>query len=261
MDLMVKDKVALITGGGEGIGRLVALTLAGEGANVALGDVDLSKAESVAKEVSALGSKALAFKVDVTNWEEVNQMAQKTIDEFKRVDMLAHTPGRGERKAFLSSEKADWDFSVNLNLYGVLNSVKAVIGQMVEQQSGSVAFIVSDAGRVGETNNIVYSAAKGGVIAFSKALAKELGRHNIRVNCVALSAMNTPAGLRFREGLATMMGKEKADELNKRILSNYVIRRFGEPEDAANALCFLLSDRAAWITGQTLSVNGGYCMI
>ncbi len=261
MDLMVKDKVALITGGGEGVGRLVALMLAEEGSDVALGDVDLSKAESVAAEVSALGREALAFKVDVTKWEEVNEMVRKTIDEFKRVDMLVHVPGRGERKSFISSEKADWDFSVNLNLYGVLNTVKAVVGQMVEQRSGSMAFVVSDAGRVGETNNIVYSAAKGGVIAFSKALAKELGRHNIRVNCVALSAMNTPAGLQFREGLAAMMGKETPEELNKKILSNYVIRRFGEPEDAANALCFLVSDRAAWITGQTLSVNGGYCMV
>lgn len=261
MDLHVKDKVAVINGGGEGIGRLCALMLAEEGADIALGDLDLSKAESVAKEVEALGRKALAFKVDVTNADEVNTMAQTTIKELNRIDMLIHTPGRGERKGFIKSEKADWDFALNLNLYGVLNSVKAVIDQMVEQKTGSMAFIVSDAGRVGEANNIVYSAAKGGVIAYTKAIAKELGRYNIRVNSVALSAMNTPAGKQYREGLMSMMGEDKANELNKKILSNYVIRRFGEPEDAANALCFLVSDRASWITGQTLSVNGGYCMI
>ncbi|MFH1350359.1 MAG: SDR family oxidoreductase [Pseudomonadota bacterium] len=260
MDLNVKDKIAFITGGGEGIGEVVAFMLAEEGAHIAVADMDASKVEAVANRVKALGSKCLWFPLDVLNQGQVNEAVQKTVSEFGRIDILVHIPGRGERKSFSSSTKTDWDFSINLNLYGALYSAKAVLDQMVKQQAGSIAFTVSDAGRVGENNNSVYSAAKAGVIAFSKALAKELGRYNIRVNCVALSAMNTPGGLRFREQIAKSLGKDPS-EIEKKILSNYALRRLGEPQDAANALCFLVSDRASWITGQTLSVNGGYCMV
>lgn len=261
MDLGVKDKVALITGGGEGIGKEAAFMLAREGAHVALGDVDEAKVLATTDELKGQGFLALGMKVDVTHFEELKGLAQAAIKEFGRIDILLHTPGRGERKPFTATERSDWDFVIQLNLYGVLNAVKAIVDTMIAQKSGSMAFVVSDAGRVGETFNTVYSAAKAGVIAFSKAIAKELGRHNIRVNCVALSAMNTPGGLRFREQIAQAMGNESLKDLEKKILSNYVLRRFGEVEDAAGALCFLASDRASWITGQTLSVNGGYCMI
>ena len=260
MDLGVEGKVAFITGGGEGIGRIVAEMLAQEGADIALADLDPSEVDSTAKKVRDLGSKSLWFQLDVTNQKQVNEAVQKTLDEFKQIDILVHIPGRGERKAFTSSAREDWDFSIQLNLYGVLNSVKAVVDQMVKQGGGSMAFVVSDAGRVGENNNPVYSAAKGGVIAFSKALAQELGRYKIRINCVALSALDTPGGIKYRGVIAERMGIDQKD-LEKRILRNYHIRRFGEPQDAANALCFLISSRADWITGQTLSVNGGFCMI
>ena len=260
MDLGIKGKVAFITGGGEGIGEIVATMLAEEGADVAVADFDASGAENTAKKVKDIGARSLWFQLDVTNQEQMNGAVQKTLNEFKKIDILVHIPGRGERKPFTASTKEDWDSSVNLNLYGVLNSAKAVVDQMVKQKSGSMVFVVSDAGRVGEFNNSVYSAAKGGVIAFSKALARELGRYNIRANCVALSAMNTPGGFRLREIMAKRLDKDPA-ELEKKMLSNYLIRRFGEPEDAANAICFLISGRANWITGQTLSVNGGYCMI
>ncbi len=260
MNLGVEDKVVFITGGGEGIGRIAAEMLAQEGASVSLGDFDASQAEKTANNIKALGSKSLWFQLDVTKQNEVEEVVQKTLREFKKIDILVHIPGRGERKPFVSSVKEDWDFSIQLNLYGVLNSVKAVVGQMVKQRSGSMAFVVSDAGRVGENNNPVYSAAKGGVIAFSKALAQELGRYNIRINCVALSAMNTPGGIKYRGIIAERMNI-KQEDLEKKMLQNYHIRRFGEPQDAANALCFLISSRAGWITGQTLSVNGGFCMI
>lgn len=260
MDLGVNGKVAFITGGGEGIGEMVALMLAQEGANAAIADIDSFKAENIAKKVRDLGVKSLWFQLDVTNQQQANDAVKKTLDEFKKIDILVHIPGRGERKSFIASTKEDWDFSINLNLYGVLNSAKAVVDQMVKQRSGNMVFVVSDAGRVGESNNSVYSAAKGGVIAFSKALARELGIYNIRINCVALSAMNTPGGIKFRETMAKRLGKDPT-ELEKRILNYYFLRRFGEPHDAATAICFLVSTQADWITGQTLSVNGGYCMI
>ena len=260
MDLGVKGKVAFITGGGEGIGEVVALTLAQEGADISLADIDHLKVESTANRVKDIGAKALWFGLDVTNQKQVNDAVQRTSDEFKKIDILVHIPGRGERKTFIASIKEDWDFSVNLNRYGVLNSAKAVVDQVVKQGSGSMVFVVSDAGRVGESNNCVYSAAKAGVIALSKSLARELGNHNIRVNCVSLSAMNTPGGIKYRETIAKRLGKDQA-EFEKRVMSNYCIRRFGEPRDAAAAICFLVSSWAGWITGQTLSVNGGYCMI
>ncbi|MFH0844660.1 MAG: SDR family NAD(P)-dependent oxidoreductase [Pseudomonadota bacterium] len=260
MDLGVKDKVALILGGGEGVGQIVALMLAEEGAHISLADLDVSKVEESSNKVRTLGVKSKWFPVDVTDQEQVNAVVQKTLDEFKRIDILVHIPGRGERKSFLDTTKEDWDFSINLNLYAVLNSSKAALDPMVKQKSGTMVFVASDAGRVGENNNCVYSAAKAGVIAFCKALAKELGRYNVRVNCVSPSALDTPGGIILRENLAKRMGKDRA-ELDKRLLSNYVIRRFGFPQDVADAICFLVSNRADWITGQTLSVNGGYCMI
>jgi len=260
MDLDVKDKVALIIGGGEGIGKITALMLAEEGANIAVGDLDASKVQDTSNRAREAGVESVWFELDVTNQEQIIKTVQGTLDEFNKIDILIHVPGRGERKTFVESTKEDWDFSINLNLYAVLYSAKAVVNHMIEQKSGSMVFVVSDAGKTGEANNCVYSAAKGGTIAFSKALAKELGRYNIRVNCVSPSALNTPGGVQLRERLADRMGKKRA-EIDKRILSNYVIRRFGETQDIANAVCFLASNRSDWITGQTLSVNGGYCMI
>ena len=259
MDLGVRGKVAFINGGGEGIGQLSAIMLADEGADIIITDMNEENANTTAEMVRERGRKCLSYQVDVTNQEQVTKTVQAAVAEFGKIDILLHIPGRGERKSFMAGGKDDWDFSINLNLYGPLYVAKAVVAQMVEQKSGSLVFIVSDAGRVGELNNSVYSAAKGGVIAFSKSIAKELGRYNIRANCVALSAMNTPAGLRSR-GEIFNASDEEIKEIEKKVLKNYSIRRFGEPEDAASALCFLASDRASWITGQTLSVNGGYCM-
>jgi NAD(P)-dependent dehydrogenase (short-subunit alcohol dehydrogenase family) len=254
----------LTTGGGEGIGEKVALILAGDGANVALADIAFSKVERAMSEVKALGSKAAGFQVDITKGNEVNGMVQKVKEEFGRIDILVNTPGRGERKSFIDSTKEDWDSSINLNLYGVLNVTKAVIGHMIEQRSGKIVSVVSDAAKVGEGRNCVYSAAKAGVAAFSKALAKEVGRYNINVNCISLGMMNTPASIRGREEMMKLMGAKEGEtweDVQKRALREYTIRRIGEPEDAANAICFLVSDRASWITGQIVSVSGGYTMI
>lgn len=260
MDLGVKGKVAFITGGGEGIGQEVACMLAADGADISVADMDVAGVKNTAEKIKKTGARCLHFELDVTNQEQVNQAVQNTIETFKRVDMLVHIPGQGEKKPFTSSSKNDWDFSVNLNLYGPLYSAKAVIEQMIKQESGSLVFVVSDAGRIGQNNNSIYSAAKGGVIAFTKALAREVGRYNVRANCVALSAMNTPGGVRFINTMAERLGKDP-EEIKKKVLSGFILRRFGEPEDAASAIAFLSSARASWITGQTLSVNGGYTMV
>ena len=259
MDLRVQGKVALIMGGGEGIGRATASILAEDGAHMMLADLDASAAQDAARLLESLGSRAIWSQVDVTKQEQVNAVVQKTIEEFERIDMLIHIPGQGEKKAFASSTKEDWDFSINLNLYGPLYSARAVIEQMIKQGSGSLVFVVSDAGKIGQNNNSIYSAAKAGVISFSKALAREVGRYNIRANCVALSAMNTAGGQRFINTMTQRLGKDP-EEIRKKVLREYILRRYGEPEDAANLIAFLSSSRASWITGQAYSVNGGYSL-
>ena len=259
MDLGVKGKSVFINGGGEGIGVLVARMLAQEGANIALADINAEKVQETAAKVKAMGSEAIWFEVDVTNQAQTEQAVHKAIDHYGKIDILVHIPGRGERKPFQKSGKQDWDFALNLNLMGPLYSTKAVIDNMIANKGGSIVYVVSDAGRVGEVNNPVYSAAKGGVIAFSKSLARELGRNLIRVNCVALSAMDTPGGRKYQEQIAERKGIT-LEALHKSFMSSYLIRRFGRPQDAADAICFLCSDRADWITGQTLSVNGGYSL-
>lgn len=260
MDLGVKGKNVFINGGGEGIGLLVAEMLAQEGANLALTDINAEKVRETADKVKALGAEALWFQVDVTKQPQVTEAVQNSIEHFGNIDILIHIPGRGERKPFQKSGKEDWEFALNLNLMGPLYATKAVIDNMVANKGGSIVYVVSDAGRVGEVNNPVYSAAKGGVIAFSKSLARELGRHLIRVNCVALSAMDTPGGRKYQQQIAERKGIT-LEELRKSFMSSYLIRRFGRPQDAADAVCFLCSSRADWVTGQTLSVNGGYSLI
>lgn len=260
MDLGVKGKNVFINGGGDGIGSLVATMLAQEGANLALADINAEKAEETAVKVKELGAEALWFQVDVTNQDQVKDAVVKAIAHFEKIDVLIHIPGRGERKPFQKSEKRDWQFALDLNLMGPLYSTKAVLDHMIANQGGSIVYVVSDAGRVGEMGNPVYAAAKGGVIAFSKSMARELGRYAIRVNCVALSIMDTPGGRKHQQQITEQRGITM-EALHKSILSHYLIRRLGRPQDAADAICFLCSSRADWITGQTLSVNGGYAMV
>ncbi len=258
MHLNVKEKVGLITGGGEGIGRLVSLMLAEEGAEIAVSDVDGQKAQSVANEVRAKGVRSRAFQLDVGDTEQVNQVVKGTLTELGKIDFLAHIPGRGERKAFLETTKEDWDFVIQLNLYGPLNTIRAVVGHMVERKTGKIVTVISDAGRIGEPRNCVYSAAKAGVVGFTKALAQEVGPSNVNINCVSLGRTHTPALMASSNVPVRGMSFE---EYESKALRRYPLRRLGEPEDVANMICFLLSDRARHITGQTISVSGGYCMV
>jgi len=262
MDLMARGNVAFITGGGEGIGQKVVLMLAEEGADVSIADVDFAKVENTANQVKRLGVRALTFQLDVTNQEQVNEAVRKTLDEFKKIDILVNIPGRGERKSFLETTREDWDFSVHLNLYGPLNCIRATINHMVERRRGKIVTVISDAAKVGEARNCVYAAAKAGVMAFTKSLAREVGRFNINVNCISLGVTNTPAGIRSRSDFARMAGKDMTEEeFLAKAVKSYPLGRLGEVDDAANAICFLVSDRASFITGQTLSVSGGFSMV
>ena len=267
MDLFLKGKTAIVTGSGLGIGRVTILTLAGEGANVVVNDINQDVAEKTAQEARALGVKALAVKGSVDNQDEVNEMYRKVIEEFGRVDILINNAGRGVHweagktpRPFAETQKEDWDYTVNLCLYGVFNCTRAVLPGMIENRYGKIVNMVSDAGRTGEAFMAAYSAAKGGIVAFQKALAKEVGKHNINVNGVSAGSTDTERILQSRQKLREKMGEEDFEKRQQAMLKNYPIRRLGEPIDLARMCVFLSSDVSKHITGQTISVSGGFSM-
>jgi len=248
MEKFLENKVAIVTGGGSGVGEAVCLKFARVGALVAVADIVLEKAERTKKMIEDLGGQALAIQVDVTRRDQVKAAADKVLTEFGHIDILINNAGLGVEKRFAKTDpEVDWPLDLGVNLYGVLNFTHAVIGLMIEQKSGKIVTTVSDAGRIGEPHLPVYSAAKAGAIGFSRALAKDVGKFGINVNCVALGATRTPL---ISDGLTP----EREEQLAKM----YPLRRIGEPEDPANAITFLASPFASFITGQVLPVNGGY---
>jgi len=268
MDFDLKGKVAIVTGSGEGIGRMTVLTLAGEGANVVVNDIDLARAEKTANEAKALGVKALAIKAAVDSPEEVNAMVKKVVEELSQVDILINNAGRGVNwevgrapRPFAETEKEDWEYTINLCLYGVLNCTRAVLPGMIERKYGKIVNMISDAGRIGEPFMAAYSAAKGGIVAFQKALAKEVGRYNINVNGVSAGATLTERAIRSSEAMKAKLGEEAFQKRREEMLKVYPMRRLGEPEDLARMCVFLSSDVSKHITGQTISVSGGFSMV
>jgi len=276
MDLGLKDRVAIVTGAGRGIGRQIALTLAEEGVKVVVNDFYEDRARTVAGEVKAAGGQAMGVRADVTNFEEVMAMVKQVVDEWGGVDILCNNAGnrgvvgparpggvRGIGGLFVGMDQSGWEQWIHINLYGNLNCTKAVLDYMINQRYGKIVNTVSDAGRVGEPRQTVYSAAKAGVVGFSKALAKEVGRFCINVNCVSPGATYTEATLGRFEDREKMTPEQR--EREQAVYRVYPLarghQRLGLPSDVANAVAFLASDRAEWITGQVLSVSGGYSMV
>jgi 2-hydroxycyclohexanecarboxyl-CoA dehydrogenase len=242
------DKIAIVTGAGQGIGAAIAGKLTAEGATVVVTDVN----ESTAKETAdALGGQAVGIHADVTSRESVGAMVQQVMDRFGRVDVLVNNAGWDKAGPFVDSDPADWDRVIQINLYGVLNTSKAVLPIMTAQGSGTVVNLASDAGRVGSSGEAVYSAAKGGVIAFTKASAREMARHQVNVNCVSPGPTDT--------ALFASMGGDNP-KLREALTRAIPFRRLAEPADIANMVAFFASDEASYITGQTVSVSGGLTM-
>jgi 3-oxoacyl-[acyl-carrier protein] reductase len=250
-------RVGMVTGAGQGVGRQIALHLGAHGAGgVVVNDVRLERAQAVAQEVEKLGCRALAIASDVTDRDAVNAMVGRATAELGPVDVLVNNAGNFgadprqlERKPFWEAGRATWDAYIGVNLYGVLNCTSAVIPGMIERnRGGRLITIISDAGRVGEPNLEIYSAAKAGAAGFMRAVAKTLGRYHITANSVAIATTRTP----------TVAAATENPDAAKQMLRHYTIRRFGEPSDVANMVLFLASDASSWITGQTYPVNGGY---
>lgn len=243
-----EGKVALVTGGASGIGEGVSVRLAAEGARVAVCDIDTGRGKAVAGEVGGL-----FVEIDVTDGASVNSGVERVHAELGPADVLVNCAGTDVVKPFLESDEDLWRWLIDLNLMGVLRCTKAVLPSMVERGSGRLINIASDAGRVGSTGESAYSGAKGGVIAFTKTIAREMARHGVTANTVCPGPTETPAMARsLEEGGAGVV------EALKRAIP---LRRLGQPGDVAAAVAFFAADEASYITGQTLSVSGGLSMV
>ena len=252
--MKLRGKTALVTGGGRGIGRAIALGLAQEGAQVAVLDILADSATAVAREIEATGVKALALPADLTKRAQVDRAVADTLAQFGQIDILVNNAGWDRMEMFLDSEEETWDKIIAINFKGMLYVCKAALPSMVARGQGKVISIASDAGRAGSTGEAVYAGTKGAIIAFSKTLAREMARHKITVNVVCPGLTETPLLQGIREQ------SPKTEKVIEAVTRAIPLGRVGQPEDIAGAVVYLASPAADFVTGQTLSVSGGLTM-
>jgi 2-hydroxycyclohexanecarboxyl-CoA dehydrogenase len=247
-------RTALVTGGGRGIGRAIALALAREGCQVAVLDLLGESAEAVRAEIEGLGVAGLALRVDLTRRAEVEQAVQDVLARFGQLDLLVNNAGWDRMALFLDSDEDMWDRAIGVNFRAVLYTCKAALPAMVARGTGKVVNIASDAGRVGSSGEAVYSATKGAVIAFSKALAREVARHGVTVNVVCPGLTETALLQSLRDQ------SPKMEKILEAVTRATPLGRTARPEEIAGAVVFFASPEADFVTGQTLSVSGGLTM-
>jgi 2-hydroxycyclohexanecarboxyl-CoA dehydrogenase len=245
----LSGKVAFVTGAGRGMGAAIATRLAEEGVRVAATDIDRKSAEATA---AALGGVAVGLRVDITDPDSVRAGVGGAVEALGPIDVLVNNAGWDRIAPFLDTDEDLWDRLIDINLKGPLRCAHAILPGMVERRAGRVINISSDAARVGSTGESVYSAAKAGIIGFTKTLAREMARHNITANVICPGPTDTPL-------LGEIVG-EGNDALIDSLKRGIPMKRLGRPDDVAGAVAFLASDDAGFITGQTLSVSGGLTM-
>jgi 3-oxoacyl-[acyl-carrier protein] reductase len=244
----LEDKVAIVTGAAQGIGRAIALLLAKEGAHIVVSDINLPKAQETAQEIGALGRKALPIQVNVVRLEDVEKMVTAVIEHFGRVDILVNNAGITRDRLILRMTEEDWDAVLDVNLKGTFNCTKAVLRHMAKQKSGKIVSIASVVGEMGNAGQGNYAASKAGVIGFTKSMAREFAQRGININAVAPGYIET--------AMTDAIPEAAREEWKKWI----PMQRFGQPEDVAQAVLFLVSEASSYITGQVLNVNGGIYM-
>lgn len=251
MKLGLEGKVALVTGGGRDVGGEIARALAAEGAIVAVNYRSSAQgAEAVVGGIIAHGGQARAYPADVADFAQVQAMVQQIVGDFGRIDILVNNAGVAARLRFQETTPEDWKRHIDVGLYGPIHTCHAVLPHMMRQRGGRIISLAGDSSRIGESGLALAAAARAGAIALMKSLAKEFGRFDITANAVALGLIETahidPAWMA---------------ENREKITRLYPLRRIGKPDDVAPMVAFLASDAASWITGQVLSINGGFSMV
>ena len=246
--MRLKDKNAIVTGAGQGIGRSITLKLAQEGADVVIAEVNADTGAQTAKEVEALGRKALFISVDVANQKQVQAMVEQVLKAWKGIDILVNNAGFDRPGHLLKVKEEDWDAVLGVHLKGTLNCIQAVAPHMIEKGYGKIVNLSSVWGKRGAVSEISYSSAKAGIIGLTKSVARELGRYQINVNAILPGLILTPT-------IAKM-----AEKYQNMIIENTPLRRIGQPEEVANVVAFLVSDEASFVTGAMVEVSGGWNM-
>ncbi len=248
--MRLKDKVAIVTGASKGIGEAVSLALAGEGADLVLASRSIKEEDPVVEKIKKMGRRALVKQVDVGNSEQVFEMVENAIQEFGRIDALFNNAGIYKPAMLWKMSMEQWDEVLRINLSGTFYCLQAVAKPMIEQKSGSIINVTSSAGLMGTIGQVNYTAAKGGVYAMTKSAAKELARHNIRVNTIAPMA---------ETDMTQVIASDP--KFKEKYLERIPLGRFALPEEIGPAVVFLASDESSYITGQTLCIDGGMVML
>jgi len=249
--MRLEGRTALVTGGASGIGAATCRRLAGEGARVAVTDMNVSGAGDVAAEVNGV-----PYELDVRDGDSIAAAVAAATDELGSIDILVNNAGYDEFGFFVNTDEAMWDRVLGVNLRGVIAVTHAVLPGMQERRRGRIVNVASEAGRVGSSGSGIYSAAKAGVIGFTKAVAREAARYGVTCNAVAPGPIETPLLMGAPEALGEI-GQKLVDVM----VGSTVLRRLGQPDEVAAAITFLASDDASFVTGQALGVSGGLAMI
>ena len=244
----LKDRVALVTGGGRGIGRSIALKLAAAGASVVVNDISQQTAQAVADEVKAMGRPSLAIAADVSSGEEVTHLIDTAIEKFGQLDILVNNAGIARDQLLLRMSEEDWDRVLNIDLKSVFLCTKAALRHMLKARRGRIISMASIVGLVGNPGQANYASAKAGVIGFTRTIAKEVASRGITVNAIAPGFIDTD------------MTRGLAEKQRQQLMESIPLGRLGTPEDVADAVAFLASEDASYITGQVLAVDGGMTM-
>ena len=244
-----ENKIAVVTGAASGIGKATAEALAEEGAMVICADIDREKGEAAAAAIRGKGRKAQFQAVDLTDEASISAFAEEVQANVGAVDILVNGAGWGRTQPFWENTPELWQKLIALNFVGPMKLTKALLPKMLERGSGKIVNIASDAGRVGSLGETVYSGAKGGLIAFTKSLAREMARHKLNVNCVCPGPTDTP------------LFQRQPERMREALTRAIPFRRIAQPEEIAEAVMFFLSRRSDYITGQVLSVSGGLTMV